>query len=88
MEPVRTCVGCRARSARSTLLRVVVKDGVLVPDERAVLPGRGAWLHLSSTCLARALKSRAFVRSLRLSNATTPVAFDTEALEILIRRNG
>ncbi|UJP12263.2 YlxR family protein [Microbacterium elymi] len=68
MEAVRTCVGCRRRSPRSTLLRVVAVDSHLVPDERAVMPGRGAWVHDTYACLDAALRRRAFVRALRVSS--------------------
>ncbi|MDR3068707.1 MAG: YlxR family protein [Cellulomonas sp.] len=68
--PVRTCVGCRARDSRSSLLRVVlVTDAAglpaLMPDEAARLPGRGAWLHPDSDCLALAQRRKAFGRALR-----------------------
>ena len=76
MEPVRTCVGCRTRAPRSTLLRVVSQNGILIIDERAVLPGRGAWMHPSQECMASALRRRAFGRALRVS---TPV--DTQTIE-------
>ena len=67
MEPVRTCVGCRARAPRSALLRVVSIDSILVPDERATMPGRGAWVHETPACVEAALRRRAFVRALRVS---------------------
>ncbi|WP_119698191.1 YlxR family protein [Microbacterium halotolerans] len=67
MEPVRTCVGCRARAPRAALLRVVAVDSVLVPDEKRSMPGRGAWLHPAPTCVRTALQRRAFARTLRAS---------------------
>lgn len=76
MEPVRTCVGCRARAPRSALLRVVAEESTLVVDERASLPGRGAWVHPTSECLDAALRRRAFARALRVS---TPL--DTQTIE-------
>jgi hypothetical protein len=33
--PVRTCVGCRGRAAKTDLLRVVADGGRLVPDPPA-----------------------------------------------------
>ena len=69
MEPVRTCVGCRARASRSALIRVVVSNGEFVFDERALLPGRGAWLHPTPECLHAALRRKAFARALRVSPA-------------------
>ena len=63
--PERTCVGCRDKASRSTLVRVVLVDGVVVVDEGAALPGRGAWLHREPECLERAVKRRAFARAFR-----------------------
>ncbi|HET6815976.1 MAG TPA: YlxR family protein [Mycobacteriales bacterium] len=68
-EPVRTCVGCRTRAAKSELLRVVAVEGSLVPDPRGRLPGRGAHLHLDGECLVMAQRRRAFGRALRLDRA-------------------
>ena len=76
MEPVRTCVGCRARAPRSSLLRVVSIDSVLVIDERAVMPGRGAWVHQAQECVEIAIRRRAFVRALRVSGP-----LDTQTIE-------
>jgi predicted RNA-binding protein YlxR (DUF448 family) len=73
--PERTCVGCRRKADRSRLLRVVAAGAghatpagavVLVPDPRARLPGRGAWLHPDPGCLDQAVRRRAFARALRL----------------------
>jgi uncharacterized protein len=64
--PTRTCVGCRARDAQDRLLRVVAGEGEVLPDPRRRLPGRGAYLHQRSECLALAERKRAFPRALRL----------------------
>lgn len=71
--PVRTCIGCRARTLPSELLRVVVMDGTLLPDTRKRLPGRGAWLHLDLDCLHNAERRRAFPRALKVQG---PLAVD------------
>lgn len=42
-------------------------DQTLVIDERAVLPGRGAWVHDTAACVDAALRRHAFVRALRVS---------------------
>ncbi|MQA14631.1 MAG: DUF448 domain-containing protein [Pseudonocardiaceae bacterium] len=68
-EPVRTCVGCRARAAATGLLRVVAVEGILVPDPRCRLPGRGAWMHPDAGCLRTAERRRAFPRALRVAGA-------------------
>jgi predicted RNA-binding protein YlxR (DUF448 family) len=76
-------VGCRVRSAKSDLLRIVVAgDGTVtstvarvVPDPRGRLPGRGAHLHPALACLALAERRRAIGRALRLTGEVdvTPV---------------
>ncbi|GAA0899050.1 hypothetical protein GCM10009559_62740 [Pseudonocardia zijingensis] len=54
------------------LLRVVAVDGVLIPDLRRRLPGRGAWLHLAQECLDRAERRSAFPRALRVAGPLDP----------------
>lgn len=89
--PVRTCVGCRVRTGKSDLLRVVaVADGTdaqgarsLALDRRGRLPGRGAYLHPDLRCLDLAERRRAFPRALRL---TGPL--DTSALRRWIEEQG
>ncbi|WP_166870584.1 MULTISPECIES: YlxR family protein [unclassified Salinibacterium] len=66
MEPVRTCLGCRQRDLRTTLLRFVARDGMVVADTAASLPGRGAWVHPTRVCLDTAVKRKAFGRALKL----------------------
>ncbi|MGI8612826.1 MAG: YlxR family protein [Nocardioidaceae bacterium] len=69
-RPVRTCVGCRERSPRTELIRVVaVSDGVtamLTPDLRGSAHGRGAHLHPDVMCLELARRRKAFGRALRV----------------------
>jgi len=69
MEPVRTCLGCRSRTQKSALLRVVSQNGAVVPDLSAVLPGRGAWVHPTPECVEKAVARKAFGRALRVSSA-------------------
>jgi predicted RNA-binding protein YlxR (DUF448 family) len=64
---VRTCVGCRERNHPDDLLRVVVEDGIAIPDPTASRGGRGAWLH--HDCLEMAVRRRAFGRALRMTSA-------------------
>ncbi len=64
--PVRTCVGCRRRAPAAELLRVVARDGAVVPDPAHRLPGRGAHLHPVVACLDLAERRKAFPRALRV----------------------
>lgn len=81
-QPVRTCVGCRTREARSALVRLVLEGDRIVVDPTGSAPGRGAWLHPGSDCLAQALRRKALTRALRAPHA------DASALEIPALRLG
>ncbi|MEP6842866.1 MAG: YlxR family protein [Pseudolysinimonas sp.] len=79
MEAVRTCLGCRQRAPRTSLVRVVARDGRVVVDAAARLPGRGAWLHPASACLETAITRTAFGRALRtLALSTSSLHIDLE----------
>lgn len=70
--PVRTCVGCRKRAAKSELLRVTVGSDaegrkVVTADPRGTAPGRGAHLHPTSECYDLAVRRKAFARALRFT---------------------
>ncbi|MEV4357105.1 YlxR family protein [Nonomuraea sp. NPDC049625] len=65
--PQRTCVGCRVRTAKSELVRLVRVEDHVVPDLRGRLPGRGASLHPSLSCLELAERRRAFPRAFRVA---------------------
>ena len=80
MTPERTCVGCRRTGAPDELIRVVAAEDRLLVDERRLLPGRGAWLHLDADCLALADRRRAWGRALRLAGAV-----DASAVQEWIR---
>ena len=82
MDAVRTCVGCRSRAPRSSLLRVVAHNSEIVVDPSATLPGRGAWLHPTGECLDKALQRRAFGRALRVDGM-----LDTQAIQDALREN-
>jgi hypothetical protein len=81
LGPVRTCIGCRERVAKSELVRVTAgsdADGLaaVVPDPAATRPGRGAHLHPTSACYDLAVRRRAFAPALRVRSAldTAPLA--------------
>lgn len=75
MGSVRTCLGCRVRTDPSALLRMVVRDGLVIPDPSATMNGRGAWVHPTAECVEASIKRKAIGRALR-SN----VSVDTRQL--------
>ena len=77
--PARMCIGCRRKQRATELLRVVAVDGVIIPDLRHRLPGRGAWLHPDPGCLDMAERRRAFGRALRVSEQ-----LDTSKVRLLL----
>ena len=69
-EPERTCIGCRERATKVELLRVTRSADaagrmIVAPDLGGTAPGRGAYLHPTTACLALAERRRAFGRALR-----------------------
>jgi len=61
--PVRTCIGCRAKAPQAELVRLVWDgDGVVVSRTGK---GRGAWVHPSDECVAKANRRGALARALR-----------------------
>ncbi|AXT85225.1 DUF448 domain-containing protein [Aeromicrobium sp. A1-2] len=86
-EVVRTCIGCRHRADKTTLVRIVAVQGpttvVVTPDQCGTLPGRGAHLHPTTRCLELAVRRKAFGRALR-----TEGPLDLDALVALIERPG
>ncbi|MGC8871537.1 MAG: YlxR family protein [Caldimicrobium sp.] len=42
--PERTCVACRIKAPKWTLVRFVARDGEILLDEKGIMPGRGAYL--------------------------------------------
>ncbi|MEP6761710.1 MAG: YlxR family protein [Sporichthyaceae bacterium] len=82
-SPIRTCVGCRSRVPAGELLRVVARDGAVVPDTGRPQPGRGAHLHPTLECLELAERRRAFPRALRVPGPldSTPVRDEVTAVQ-------
>jgi len=53
-EPVRTCVFCKGRYPKGKMVRFVAVDGRIRRDEKARIPGRGAYCCTGQRCLERA----------------------------------
>ncbi|MEU5212054.1 YlxR family protein [Streptomyces sp. NPDC020742] len=79
--PERTCLGCRERTAKGDLLRIVENEGECAPDPRGTLPGRGAYVHPTLVCLDLAVRRRAFPRAFRGRGP-----FDATALRRFLER--
>ena len=70
---LRTCLVTRVAQAPAGMIRFVLgPDGSVVPDLRARLPGRGAWLTPTRATVNEAVKKRAFQRAFKTKEATAP----------------
>ena len=73
---LRSCLGCRERFERDTLIRVVCDPtGLVLVDRYLKAPGRGAHLCYSRACIDNAIKRRAFGRA--FEGAVQPVDAET-----------
>ena len=66
-EPERTCVGCRQRSPKRSLVRIAATpSGEILVDRSGRTPGRGAYVHRDAACIAAAFaRGGALWRALR-----------------------
>ncbi len=78
----RTCIVTRNRASPDTMLRFVRSpDGLVVPDLKRKLPGRGVWLTPSRVVLETAVKKKAFARAFKAETKTPPtLAEDVDRL--------
>jgi predicted RNA-binding protein YlxR (DUF448 family) len=64
--PERSCLGCRRRARKHTLLRIVrSENGALLVDPSGSAPGRGAYVHRDRGCVEAALVRDGLSRALR-----------------------
>jgi len=79
--PERTCVVTGAKGPAETMLRFALSpDGVVTPDIRGKLPGRGVWTRLDAGVVARAA-AKAFARGFRRPVTASPdLAREIDAL--------
>lgn len=71
--PERTCIVTRLKGSPELFVRFVVgPDGAVVPDLRARLPGRGAWVTADRATVAEAVKRRSFKRAFKSEVEAAP----------------
>ena len=85
--PTRTCIGCRQRDVQQAMLKIVrtgetgTVDSVnLGVDAHRALPGRGAWIHPSESCLAMAVKKNAPARAFKQAISRSALAAFEQAV--------
>ena len=81
----RTCIVTREAKPIDALIRFVAgPDGMVVPDVKGKLPGRGVWVTGSHAVLAAAMSRKAFGRSFKRDVRAAPDLLD--ATERLLER--
>jgi uncharacterized protein len=76
-EPERTCIVTREAKPASALMRFVLgPEGVVVPDLRNKLPGRGAWVTPTASAVGDAVRKRAFSRAFKTDAKVAPTLVD------------
>lgn len=64
--PIRTCVACRSARPKAALIRIArAPEGRLAVDERALMPGRGAYVCPTAECVQRVARSKKVQAALR-----------------------
>ncbi len=78
----RTCIITRRHEAPEGMIRFVrAPDGIVTPDIRSRLPGRGVWVTGRADLVAEAARKQAFSRSLKEKSEAPPtLATDVDAL--------
>ena len=65
--PQRKCAACGEHRDKSELFRIVrIPEGEILVDDTGRKNGRGAYLCRSEACIARAAKTKALQRSLKV----------------------
>ncbi|WP_336493099.1 DUF448 domain-containing protein, partial [Methylobacterium nigriterrae] len=68
-----TCIATRVAQAPAGLIRCVIgPEGQVVPDLRARLPGRGAWVTARRAEVEEAVRRRLFQRAFRSKCVEVP----------------
>ena len=86
-EVTRMCAGCRERTAKTALIRIVAGPEGLAVDPAQRRPGRGAYLHPSYACWQQAARKRAVERGLRVRPGPVSV-LDLPAVSVRTDRLG
>jgi predicted RNA-binding protein YlxR (DUF448 family) len=69
-KPIRSCIACRQKADKRTLVRIVrTPEGTVLVDETGRRAGRGAYICAVGACFEKARKGRLLDRALRVKLA-------------------
>lgn len=63
--PERTCAVCRKKAPKNQFLKVVRTDNGIVIDSQQKINGRGMYICKTSSCIEKAIKTRALNRAFK-----------------------
>ena len=85
--PTRTCIGCRGKFPKKTLLRFVQAPvGDLQADLTGKAPGRGAYICRAEACIHRGIVPKKLNTHLRANLSKEAVAMLKQTLLDLVRK--
>ncbi len=64
-KPMRRCMGCMESKPKDELIRIALYQGELNLDLKGDAKGRGAYVCNSGECFDKAIKKKAFGRTLK-----------------------
>ena len=82
-ETTRSCIFCRRKGAKQSLLRFVVKNGLIVWDSEHSISGRGAYMHPTVECWSHMREIGRWEHAFRLA-ADRPIVRGEEASAALM----
>ncbi|WP_455482092.1 RNA-binding protein [Bartonella sp. B35(2025)] len=69
----RTCIVTRKNASAKTLIRFVIgPNNQIIPDLKSNLPGRGIWISAHRSIIEKAIKQKAFNKSLKTDVEVAP----------------
>lgn len=85
-DPERKCIATGESQPKAGLIRFVVgPEGVIVPDLKACLPGRGIYVSADREALAKAVKKNLFTRAAR-QQVAVPADLENLVESLLVNR--
>lgn len=73
VEPIRTCISCRAKRNQDSLIRMVNYGGRISLNQGKILPGKGLYLCNNAACVSKAFRSRIFNKVCKMQVDTNEI---------------
>jgi len=64
--PIRTCIGCKIKRAKSELIKIVKNNNQIEVDKTGKIEGRGAYICDSIECFEKAYKFKKIEKTFKM----------------------